>query len=64
MKFKEFEVCVGHLVSKVSGLPLPEVDGDFNVGDYFDGGAEKAEQILMAHLCAAEVLRENGYIND
>jgi hypothetical protein len=64
MKFYEFEVCVGHLVSKVAGLPLPEVDAEFNVGDYFDGGAYKGEQILAAHLCADEILRENGYIQE
>lgn len=64
MKCSEFHVCVGHLVSKVAGLPLRDVDNDFNVNDYFDGGAEKDEQILAAHLCAAEILRENGYINE
>ena len=63
MKCLEFHVCVAHLVSKVAGLPLKDVDAEFNVNDYFDDGADKDEQILAAHLCADEILRENGFID-
>ena len=63
MKAMQFHVAVAHLVSKVAGLPLQDVDAEFNVNSYFDDGAEKGEQILMAHLCASEILRENGFID-
>ncbi len=64
MKFPEFSICVAHLVRKVAGQPLQDVDPEFNLGDYFDDGAEKCEQILAVHLCAEDILRTNGFINE
>jgi len=62
MKARQFESYVAGLVAKTAGQTLRDVDPDFDLAPYFDPGMETSDQVTCAHLAAAEVLFENGFI--
>lgn len=62
MKSKQFESYVASLVAKTAGQPLKDVDPDFDLSVYFDPGMETCDQVTCANLAAAEILFENGFI--
>jgi hypothetical protein len=62
MKAKQFKSYVAGLVAKTAGQPLEDIDPEFDLSVYFDPGMEACDQVTCAHLAAAEVLFENGFI--
>lgn len=64
MKAQTFEKFVANLVAKTAGQPIEVVDPEANVLSYHDEGMTEGEQVACAHLAAAEVLFENGYLQD
>lgn len=59
-----FVKYVARLVEKVAHQDLEAVDSEANVLVYFDEGMPEGEQITCANLAAAEVLFENGYLEE
>ena len=64
MKSQTFFRYVANLVEKSAGQPIEVVDPEANVLSYHDDGMTEGEQVACAHLAAAEVLFENGYLED